>query len=220
VNTRQVRLMRAINDSVAALQDPRFHTATIKPLRADLERLARTLRGQMSTQLSAGISVSADGWSISQLKSELRRKHLLPIARRAKLLLKGYPGIEESLRVPHARADAAKHVDATKRIVKALRPHAAEFHAAGFRKTFLGDCEQVARALAARNANPDTARSRRAIATRSIPETIRDAREIIAVIDAHVNAELGDNRPLMAKWRMSKRVPARMGRPRKRPAAK
>jgi hypothetical protein len=208
--------MRAINDSVAALQDQKFQTSTVKPLRAELERLAGALRDQMSKQLSASQALSSDGWSISRLKAELRRKHLLPITRRAKLLLKGYPGIEEALRVPHARADAATHVHATKRIIKAVRPHAAEFHAAGFRKSFLGDCEQVARALAARDSTPDTARNRRAIATRSIPDTIRDAREIISVIDAHINAELGDDRPLMAKWRMSKRVPGRMGRPAKR----
>ncbi len=213
MNTRQARLVRAINDTLATLEEPRFHTSTVKPLRADLARLVNALRDQMSTQLSAATSAAADGWSVGQLKLQLRRKHLIPIARRAKLLLKGYPGIEESLRVPHARADVRAHLDATKRIVKAIRPHARELHAAGFRKSFLSDCEHVARTLAARNASPDTALNRRAIATRSIPETIREAREIIAVIDAHIVAELADNRPLMAQWRLGKRVPARMGRP-------
>ena len=207
--------MRAISDTLATLRNPEFHTPTIKPLRADLERLANALREARSTQLSATAVVGPDG-GVGRLKLQLRQRHLLPIARRAKLLLKGYPGIEESLRVPHARADVKTHLDATKRIVKAIRPHAPAFHAVGFQKSFLSDCEQLARTLAARHASPDTARNRRAIATRSIPETIREAREIIAVIDAHINAEFADDRSLLTQWRAGKRVPARMGRPPRR----
>jgi hypothetical protein len=73
--------------------------------------------------------------------------------------------------------------------------------------------------MSERHTNPDTNRSRRSTATRSIPQAIREGREIIEVIDSHVNAELSDNRPLVNSWRHAKRVPARLGRPRKRHSA-
>ena len=213
MNTRQDRLLRSVNDSVAALEDPRFHTATIKPLYAELDRAAKVLWDLYQTQQHNTVILRGDGATVTQLKIHLRKKHLLPISRRAKLLLKGYPGIEESVRIPHQRASVEAHVAATKRMVKALRPHAGEFVAAGLRKDFLVECERAAHALKKRDATPDTARSRRSRATRSIPEALRDARQIIASIDAHVNAELNEDVTLMAMWSAAKRVPARMGRP-------
>jgi hypothetical protein len=208
--------MRSVNDATHTLSDPRFHTATIKPLRAELERAAKAIATLYTEQENATAALRGDGSSVAQLKLRLRKKHLLPITRRAKLLLKGYPGIGETLRVPHKRADVEAHIVATRRIVKALRPHTGEFVAAGLRKDFLIECERAARALKERHANPDTARSRRSRATQTLPEALREAREIIAAIDAHVNAELSDDVTLMAVWDASKRVPARLGRPPKR----
>jgi len=208
--------MHSINDAAAVLSNPCFHTATIKPLRADLDRAVKTIAELYAAQDNAALELRGDGLSVAALKVQLRKKHLLPISRRAKLLLRGYPGIEESVRIPHKRGSVQMHVDATKRMTKALRPHAREFIAVGFGKSFLVDCERAARLLKERDANPDTARSRRSRATRSLPDALRDGRAIIASIDAHVNAELGDDSSILAVWRGAKRVPARMGRPPKR----
>jgi hypothetical protein len=214
--------MRSVNDAVAVLTNPRFHTPTIKPLRADLARAAKAITELYNAQLNATAILRGDGATVAILKIRLREKHLLPISRRARLLLKGYPGIEESLRIPHKRANAEAYVVATNRMVKALRPHAAHFVAAGLPKDFLVECQRAARVLKERDANPDTARSRRSRATRTLPEALRDARQIIASIDAHINAELGDDETLTAPWRAARRVPARIGRPpkgrRNRPA--
>lgn len=215
MDTRQLRVTKSIALVSAVLQRREFHTPTIKPLRAELDRVVRSLRDHETLQLSAKQLLGTGRQTVAHLKGNLRRKHLLPLSRRARLLLKGYPGIEESLRVPHARADVKAHVAAARRLTKALRPHARVFLSAGFGKSFLTDCDQAARELAAVHANPDTARNRRSVATRSIADKIREAREIIAAIDAHVNAELGDDPVLVARWKMAKRVPSRMGRPRK-----
>jgi hypothetical protein len=144
----------------------------------------------------------------------------MPLTRRAKLVLKGYPGIEESLRLPHARADVKSHAEATKRILRALRPHTAALVAAGFRKTVSSVATGWPRRWRSVTPTPNAFGNRRSVATRSIPDAIHQAREIVEGIDSHVNAELRENRPLMARWRQAKRVPARLGRPRKRGATK
>ena len=139
--------MHSINDAAAVLRNPCFHTATIKPLRADLDRTVKTIAELYAAQNNAALELRGDGLSVAALKLQLRKKHLLPISRRAKLLLKGYPGIEESVRVPHKRGSVQMHVDATKRMTKALRPHVREFVAVGLSKSFLVDCERAARVL-------------------------------------------------------------------------
>ncbi|HEV8445515.1 MAG TPA: hypothetical protein VGQ44_01800 [Gemmatimonadaceae bacterium] len=68
MNVRHVRLMRAINALAGILDDPRFHTPTIKPLRTDLERLVVQLRDQMSTQLAASVSLSSASRGVARLK--------------------------------------------------------------------------------------------------------------------------------------------------------
>jgi hypothetical protein len=215
MNSRQLRLASSIRNVALALEDPAFHTRTINPLRRDLAAIAKSLRDLEIVQVVSGRSLVSDAHGVRGLKTELRTKHLMPIARRAKLVLKGYPGIEESLRLPHARADVKAHAQATKRIVKALRPHASALVEAGFSKDFLVACDRAARAMSERHANPDTHRNRRALATRSIPQALREGRTIVEVIDSHVNAELSSNPLLLSKWRHAKRIPSRIGRPRK-----
>jgi hypothetical protein len=216
VNSRQTRLATSIRDVAELLKDRRFHTSTISPLRGELAEVLASIRSLLSTQQVSSAMLGGDRRSVMHLKSTLRTRHLLPITRRGRLVLKGYPGIEESLRLPHARADVKTHVAATRRIVKTLRPHSAAMIDAGFHKGFLTECERAARAMAERNDSPDTNRNRRSLATRSLAEAIRKGRDIIDVIDSHVNAELAHDNLLLGRWRYAKRVPGRMGRPRKR----
>ena len=219
MNSRQQRLLHSIGSVATLLDDRAFHTRTISPLRGELKIVLKSIRDLAIDQDVSHRSMGSDRASVTSLKTQLRTKHLIPLTRRAKLVLKGYPGIEESLRLPHARADVKSHAEASKRILRALRPHAPALVDAGFSKTVLADCDRVAKAMAQRHADPDTFRNRRSVATRSIPDAIRHAREIVDVIDSHVNAELADERALISRWRQAKRVPARMGRPRKRKEA-
>lgn len=215
MNARQLLLMESIDNASTALKEPEFQTATIIPLRRRLDAIMVTLRQHLSVQTSAAGQLRGDRGSVMNLKAVLRKKHLLPIARRGKLVLRGYPGIAESLRVPHARADAKTHAAAARRLVKAIRPHSAMLVAEGFSKTFLSDCLRAVKALEDRQANPDTQRNRLARATRSIPDALREGRLIISTIDSHVQAELGDDELAAGRWKSGKRVPRKKGRPRK-----
>jgi hypothetical protein len=107
---------------------------------------------------------------------------------------------------------------ASKKILDAVRPHAKAFRAAGFDRDFIVQAERTAKLLAADESTTDTALSRRARITRSIPAALRHARDIVRAIDRVLVAE--DVGPLeLRTWRASIRVRARLGRPRQRRGA-
>jgi hypothetical protein len=205
--------MESIVNASLALRDKRLQTPTIVPLRQRLDGLVATLRQHQAAQMASTMLLRDDRGGVVRLKEALRKKHLLPIARRAKLVLVGYPGIAESLRVPHARADVKTHIAAARRIVKAVRPHSAVLVAEGFGKSFLTDCLRAAKTLEDRQVNPDTHRNRLARVTRSIPDVLREGRLVIATIDSHFQAEFGTANTLAVTWNAGKRVPKRKGRP-------
>lgn len=215
MNARQLRVTRSVNDALLSLRSRPFATPRIAKLRSELEAAARLIHELSQAQHNANAVAGADGRQIKYARRELRVAHLLPITRRGKLLLKGLPGIADALRVPHAHAPDAELLAATRRVAKAIRPHARAFRDAGFTKDFIAQLERAAKALAAKTANTDTMIGRRARATASLPAALAHAREIIAAIDSLVATELAGDVIALQLWRNAKRIPARMGRPRK-----
>lgn len=218
MNNRQVRVMRSIEGALQWLDSSKYRSKRIESLRRELAAAFATVHDLHDRQAGESGLVAYEGGNARRARQALRVKHLGPIVHRGRLLLKGLPGIEESLRMPHVRASNAEWARATKRILKAVRPHAKAFRDAGFDKDFIAQAERTAKALAGRGNGTETALGRRSHLTHAIPAALRHGRDIVRAIDRVLAAEVTDAAVLVA-WHTSTRVGARIGRPRKRRTA-
>jgi hypothetical protein len=216
MNARQLRACASIQTAVSCLNQLRTVPPPVIELREQLQAAGKRIRDASVAQYMGGTRLGARGTKISQLSDALRVQHLLPVCRRGRLLLKGLPGIEDALRVPHARDSDELLLAAAKRIASAVAPHAKAFRKAKFRSDFIKRLEAAAAALQAATAVPNVARTKRSLATIAVRDEISHAREIIAAIDSLIAAEFHGDPGVVARWRKAKRIGGRIGRPPKR----
>jgi len=212
MNARQKRGGNSIDHSLGTLRQLKPMPPTLAHAAADLQAAYDELRRQEATQDIARRSLGAHGKSLAITRRNLREKHLLPIVRRGKVLLKGWPGIREELRLPRVRASDAEWVAAARRIAKAMRPHKKVFLNAQFSPDFLQGLERAARELHATSRSENAQATQRALSTRAVAEGLRHCRDLVAAIDSLAVAADVDPRWL-ALWRKAKRIPKRVGRP-------
>jgi hypothetical protein len=215
MNARQQLVYDSITHSLAALRSPEFNRREIAGLRAELEKAATAIGELTQTQYSGSRNIGADGKQIAIIRRDIRRR-LLRISSHAGVALEGLPGIEDDVRVPHANAKNGDLLEATTRIIKNVRPHLKTLYKTGLPKDTIPRLEAVARALAAKTKNPDTAIARRSRATSAIPAALRRARKIVRAIDTTVRLEFADEVAVLRTWARAKRIPGRLGRPKTR----
>ena len=189
------------------------------PLLASMKQSLTTsiarLRELQRQQASAHNGVS--GPDARKMRQHMRRQVLMPLVRIAKPLLKFAPGTEQVLRVPHARADTKTIAMHALDMAKALTPHAKLLTSAGYPKDFIAAFKKEAQQLAAVTTGADKARQRRSRATAGIRPELKKAMGTVSVIEGILMARVppGD-RASMELWRGTRRVQARVGRPRER----
>jgi hypothetical protein len=216
MNSRQQRVLASIANALSCLKLPLFQLPRLTRLREELAAKRREIESlgvtqHVETHRSSGLE------KIESLRGDLRARHLMPISREGKRLLKGMPGIDDALRIPHKRAKDDELLDASARILENVEPHAAVFRKALFHRDFIKRARRAADALAKEqviNANRPPARGSRA--TTDLKVALAEGREIIRSIDGLIEAEFFGNSAALQVWKGSKRVPKKMGRPKKR----
>lgn len=118
--------------------------------------------------------------------------------------------------MPHANASNADLLEAKTRLVKNLRPHMKTLHKAGLPKDSIPRLEAVSKAFAAKLANTDTYINRRSRATSSLPEAVAHGRKLVNAIDSVARLEFADDASTLDMWSRAKRIPAKLGRPKKK----
>jgi hypothetical protein len=210
MNNKQKQVHYANGAAQHFLQDkrkwPESIALLIPVLDAQMAEVVRLVDTQRETRLS-------DEKTRPTILRAGLRKRLKAISRRGKTLLKGLPGIRDSLRLPPFKATDKVLIDATTRILSHVRPHAEVFAAAAIDVAVFDATERMAADLAAFRARPETARTRRSRATRELKAALSACRETVAEIDAMVELELP--RSDVEQWRSVKTV-----RPIKRPGPK
>jgi hypothetical protein len=213
MTSRQLRQWKSIKKSLDTLRQRGFNHPEIVSSTKDLivveKRIAELARKQ-------SFATTGDAKRIKILREELRVRYMLRISRRAKVLLTGVAGIREDFHVPHAKASTKELIDAARRIAKHYRTYEKSFLGVGYAKDLGSKFEATIDAFEKWSANADTAISRRSFATKSLPEELALARNIIGSIDATVRSELADDEVAVRTWKPAKRVPGRIGRPKKR----
>ena len=175
-------------------------------LAEELKACVARIRVQSVAQEKARQERSLDAQSIGRLRRDLRHKHMMPIARRAKTLFKDHAGLTPALQVPHARATIAELVEAAKEMAKAVQPHEKSFREVGFPTGFLKALRADAAALNKSSGNSDAMLQERANATAAIRSELAHGRDLARAIEAQMLAELDAN-PRQAKhWRAEQRI--------------
>jgi hypothetical protein len=222
MNARQAQAAKSLHSSAACA---RRELARFKPpserlaaATSELEATVRQMERVIAEQYGATVSLGREGLSLSALRNALREDHLLIVAKRGKTLLRGLPGIRESLHVPHKKASHDEILKAAERISAAVKPHAAAFYAARFPKDFIAQLDRAAAAFAAALADDttETAVAQRSRATAMLKRLLREAREIIDAMDIMIKKEYADAPGALSAWAKAKRIPRRTGRPKKR----
>ena len=216
MTSKQRRILASIENAWHFLHARGFKSARIRELTKELGDVRDRIGALTATQM-ADLSRKSSFEVVESLHTDLRTIHLLPLSRDGKRLLKGLPGIADSLRVPHMRSTADELLDAAERIFDNIEPHAATFRKSGYPRSFLADGRRAAKALrtAAKKYEAEPP-PRFSPATIPLKDMLAEGRAIIDAVDSHVAAEFRHDRGNLRIWRTAKRIPRHVGRPKRR----
>ena len=212
MNKRQQLVIASIDEALAYLIYIGSSIPEIAAAHLNLQAKRRNIADAVQSQ--AGAHRGARGWKLSTLRRELRVNHLLRIRKQGRVLLKGLPGIDDVLRVPHDRAPTKELVAAAKRIADAIRPHASAFHRAKFPRDFIKRMERAAAALDKAADAPISAMSDHPSATRALKEALQEGRLAIDGLDGLIVAAFPRGAHQVKTWKDAKRIRRPIGRPR------
>ena len=220
MNKLQGRQFKTIVDSRTFLRKNRFDCDPFARVAAVLDDVIERVRVLDAATQRATLTSNAA--TMKKYCDELRRGHMIPIARRGKLLFHGEAKIQRVLRVPHARATPAAILAAARVMAKAVEPHRRLFVQEGLPKTFLAELRASAARLRAFVTANEQSRAASPAAYRELREQIARGRSQIDIVDGQLLGWLDAQPParrktLAAMWRAAHRIPARTGRPRRRP---
>jgi hypothetical protein len=218
MNERQNRLIRAAQSAVpfvASLQDPPLRVTQASKR---LEQSLRDAREAWVAQIHAMNLRREPQISLSRAKKILLRQHLGPIIADGLEMFVGFPGIKETLRAPRIKDPPEKLLEAAERVWRFAEAHKQEFIDEGdYSPDFLEQFDLAIQNLdAAARADKGAARARYTQSTREVKDEIARVRRALDVLDARMHEAYLDDREKLKDWRHASRIPARLGRPKKR----
>jgi hypothetical protein len=183
-----------------------------------LEAAVTAARAAASKQQSARVARGLPQNSAERARKILFHKHLVPIATDGLELLAGTEGIEAELQLPRLKAPPEEHVRAARR-VRAVAEGCERMYieSRDYEPNFLeqfdlavGDLER------AMTAGTGVARADYSTTTLEVKEAVEEVRRRFDSLHARMNEALFDDRALLREWRKCSRIPAKIGRPKKR----
>lgn len=217
---RQRLIRNSLHNSYDCIdKERRLQVPRVVPLWQELGKAVDRVNGLERDQ---GTTIGTRGHRarrMDQLRHELRVVHLKRIAKRGKVVLHGYPGIRDLLRLPDASCSTEELLKGAVRIFDTVRPYADVFVSGNVPADFLEQAERVAEQLDACRLAPGDGDAIRARATAALPDELRRGRAIVAALDAEIDVEFAGQSDLLATWKNASRVGSRIGRPPKRRSA-
>lgn len=140
-----------------------------------------------------------------ELARRLRRRHLTPIARIARVELPHTPELEP-LKMPKGRPTPERLVAHAEGMAQAAAPFAETFIAAGLPSDFIARLSAASGELRAVVTDRTQNRGKQSGATTGLKLQLSSARKLVHVLDAFVQTALEDNEALLASWNVVKRV--------------
>jgi hypothetical protein len=191
-----------------------FDTGPVGRLTRELEQCVARLAKRWTEQMVL-MKYLRPGRSTAAQKRQLRREHMLGIARVARVELKGISGVEALVRVPSARATTAEVIAAAHAMAKAAEARKAAFRLA-LEPGFVGRLRAATRDLEQKEKETGRAAERLTRATLEVKRDIERARALKLAIEGLLIPKFDADSSLQAEWTSVTRIGARRGRPRKK----
>jgi len=157
---------------------------------------------------------AAEGKTTALLRKRLRHDYMILLTRIGKRLFSFAPGVQKSLKVPHARASHRELVTTAEVMLKAVHGQRAVLVKAGFPKTFLTEFRELTRELK-RIATTSSARQAKFTqVTRALREELAMANETLRILDGLVLGRADQDPHFARAWKDVLRTPKPLGRPR------
>jgi len=220
MNNRQSRVLRAGDLAIVFVQGLKRPPSRVTEAAKRLEQELRDTRDAEQAQIRAKHSRKAPRYSVIRAKTILLRKHLDPIAADGLEMFAGLPGIDESLKLPRIKDAPEKHLEAAKRVRRVAEEHEEELiNERNYNENFLEKFHEAVRDLeAAARVERGSARAKYTRATVDVKDHITRVRRALDALDTRVVEAYLDDDSTLERWRRASRVPAKLGRPRKRKA--
>jgi len=167
-----------------------------------------TIVGALGTNVVAQAgskSAARQGASSKDAASDHLRDLLLTLARTAKVVTAGTPGLGEKFRVPKTHSEQ-RLVAAARAMVQDATPFADAIVSHNLPATFLADVTAAIDALQASIQSHASAKEARAAAGAGITQQLAAARVIAEQLDAIVPNQLGADEAALAEWKSARRV--------------
>jgi hypothetical protein len=156
---------------------------------------------------------SREGKRTAILRMRLRREYMIPLTRIGRRLLRFARGIEQALKVPHARASHRELVTSAEVMLKAVQPYRALLVSEGFSKTFLAEFRDLTKELKRIATTSSQRQERFARVTEKLREELASAKETLRILDGLMLARTDRDSHLAKTWKDILRTPKRLGRP-------
>jgi hypothetical protein len=148
----------------------------------------------------------------------MREAYMIPIGRAGRKHLRFTSAPARAFKTPPKRSTPSQLVASARAMAKAVRPHWKHFAEIGFARDAAAKMMKSAIEIEKSLKDGDVARRISTKHLREIESEVRAARQIIDIMDgmmlAHSRGD--DGYVLLKAWRHAKRIPKKMGRPRKR----
>lgn len=207
MNAYEARVTQAFR-SVEGWADA--HIALIPPEAAGQVEVLRGVNQRLAQcvidQEHEGRAHSGGTVTVQQLRLELRRDHLVPIAAMARSVVTVTPELAIALRVPIPKADDTKLLASANAIAKFSDAHKDVLLQHGLPASFVEDLRAAAAALQAALNERRQIMSRRVGATTSIGAELKMGRLVVLSLDIAFTRVLRTQPGLLAEWRNAKRV--------------
>jgi len=213
MNKRQKQLLQAFrriqvfldaNPSVA-------QTANESPSRRTLDGVVANLGTHAASQDHSRIRSRSETQKKVEFKVELRKRHMLPIARIARV--NGFTDLKDigALRAPDAGVDVEALLASAEAMATAATPFTEQFIAEGLPKDFIDRLRAAATAVRQSLDGREYSEGLRSGATAGLKAEARRGRGAVNVLDSLLEPQLAGNAKLLAEWRRARRVVALTG---------
>jgi hypothetical protein len=154
-----------------------------------------------------------EGEKTERLRKRLRHEYMIKLARVGRRLFRFAPTIEQTLKVPHARASHRELFTAAEVMLKAVRPQQKLLVSEGFSKTFLIEFRDLTRELKRIATTSSQRQAKFTRVSREIREELASGNETLRIIEGLLLGRMDYDRAFAKSWKDALRPPKPLGRP-------
>lgn len=206
MDTKQQRELDAL-ERVQSYLDAHVELSGLKgtSLRGNLDTAVSSVQAQRATQGTSALQLEGVGTRQTAMAESLKTQHMEPIARYARVRLKGVPDIG-ALTVSVKNLRGPKLVAKAQAMAAAAEQHSADMTQVGFPADAVSQLQQAAAALNQAIQDRVAATRAKTESTAGIRQQLLAGRDAVRMLDAVVVKTLAGNAALLAGWRQAKRV--------------